>query len=40
MYYQILVYTIPEKNVKKSNEKNKFKTTASTCNHYFELPDR
>ena len=39
LHYQIFVSTIPEKNVQKSYEKNRFKITASTCNNEFKLPE-
>ena len=37
LLYQILAYTIHEKNIKKSCKKNKFKISAPTWNEEFEL---
>ena len=39
MLYQILVFTIHRKILKKSYKNNKFKTSAPTWNEEFELPD-
>ena len=39
LLYQMLAYTILAKNIKKSYENNKFKTSAPTWNENFELPD-
>ena len=39
LLYQMLAYTILAKNIKKSYENNKFKTSAPTWNEKFELPD-
>ena len=37
--YQILVFTIHQKNIKSSYNNNKFKISASTWSDGFELPD-
>ena len=37
--YQILVFTIHEKNIKSSYKNNKFKISARTWSDEFELPD-
>ena len=39
MLYQILAFTIHEKNIKTSYKNNKFKTSTPTWNEEFELPD-
>ena len=39
LLYQILEFTMNEKNIKKSYKNNKFKTSAPTLNEEFELPD-
>ena len=39
MLYQILVFTIHGKILKKSYKNNKFKISAPTWNEEFELPD-
>ena len=39
MLYQILVFTIHRKILKKSYKNNKFKISAPTWNEEFELPD-
>ena len=37
--YQILVFTIHQKNIKSSYNNNKFKISASSWSDGFELPD-
>ena len=39
LLYQILVFTIHEKNIKSSYKSNKFEVSAPTWNDEFELPD-
>ena len=39
MLYEILVFTIPRKILKKSYKNNKFKISAPTWNKEFEIPD-
>ena len=39
MLYQILAFTIHEKNIKTPYKNNKFKTSTPTWNEEFELPD-
>ena len=39
LLYQVLAFTIHEKNIKKSYKNNKCKISAPTWNEEFELPD-
>ena len=39
LYYQILAFTIHEKNFKKSYKNSNFETWAPIWNEEFELPD-
>ena len=39
LLYQILVFTIHEKNIKSSYKSHKFEVSAPTWNDEFELPD-